>query len=35
VDDVTMERARSLYARFELAQKAYVATLELWETGGA
>ena len=33
VDAATMGKARSLYARFELAQKAYVAALELWEGG--
>ncbi len=33
VDERTMDRTRSLYARFELAKKAYVAALELWETG--
>jgi len=33
VDESTMARARSLYARFEVAQKAYVAALELWENG--
>ena len=33
VDQATMDRARSLYARFELAQRAYVNALELWERG--
>ena len=33
VDETTMDRARSLYARFEMAQKAYVAAIELWENG--
>jgi len=33
VDDATMARARSLYARFEMAQKAYVAAIQLWEHG--
>jgi len=33
VDDAAMNKARSLYARFEMAQKAYVAAIELWESG--
>lgn len=33
VDQGTMDRARALYAQFEMAQKVYVDALELWENG--
>lgn len=33
VDEATVDRARVLYARWVLAQSAYVAALRLWETG--
>jgi hypothetical protein len=33
VDQSTLDRARALYAQFELVQTAYVAALELWEHG--
>jgi hypothetical protein len=34
VDEATMQEARSIYARFRLAQSAYVETLKVWEAGG-
>ena len=34
VDEATMEQARSHYARFRLAQSAYVEALKVWEAGG-
>ena len=34
VDEATMEEARMLYARFNLAQSAYVEALKVWEAGG-
>jgi len=34
VDEATMAEARRLYARFRLAQSAYVGALKVWEAGG-
>ena len=34
VDEETMQTARRHYARFRVAQRAYVEALRLWEAGG-
>jgi len=34
VDEETMQAARLHYARFQVAQRAYVEALRLWEAGG-